>query len=119
MDLERKGYRAVVDLPITAAGMVVHLKGVGPIRVFKAVSQDGDVEYWATNDLAMDELRRLELAERCWSVEEYHRALSNAATSSAIVSSIQRNTDRVTLLSYKVEIASLNNSTRLKGHSEV
>ena len=23
----------------------------------------------------MDELRRLELAERCWAVEEYHRAL--------------------------------------------
>ena len=39
------------------------------------VSRDGDVEYWATNDLVMDELRRLELAERGWAVEEYHRVL--------------------------------------------
>src|SRR5439155_24824975 len=45
------------------------------VRVFRAVSRDGDVGYWATNDLAMDELRRLELAERCWAVEEYHRVL--------------------------------------------
>ena len=51
------------------------MEGFGPIRVFKAVSRDGDVEYWATNDLAMDELGRQDLAERCWAVEEYHRAL--------------------------------------------
>jgi putative transposase len=75
VDLDRTGYRAVGELPIAAAGTIVHLKGFGPIRVFKAVSRDGDVEYWATDDLAMDELRRLELAERCWSIEEYHRAL--------------------------------------------
>ena len=75
VDLDRMGYRAVGVLPIDAAGTIVHLKGFGAIRVFKVVSRDGDVEYWATNDLAMDELRRLELAERCWAVEEYHRAL--------------------------------------------
>jgi hypothetical protein len=43
---------------------VVHLEGYGLIRVFKIVSRDGDIEYWATNDLAMDELTRLRLAER-------------------------------------------------------
>jgi putative transposase len=75
VDLNRGGYRAVGVLPIDAGGTLVHLKGFGPIRVFKAVSRDGDVEYRATNDLAMDELRRLELAERCRSIEEYHRAL--------------------------------------------
>jgi Transposase DDE domain len=75
VDLDRRGYQAVALAPIAAAGTVVHLKGFGPIRVFKAVSRDGDVEYWATNDLAMDELRRVVLAERCWSIEEYHRAL--------------------------------------------
>ena len=75
VDLDRVGYRPVGALPIAASGTVVHLKGFGPIRVFKAVSRDGDVEYWATNDLAMDELRRLEPAERCRAVEEYHRAL--------------------------------------------
>jgi putative transposase len=75
VDLDRRGYRAVSRVPIAAGGTVVHLEGFGPIEVFKAVSRDGDVEYWATNDLEMDELRRLELAERCWAVEEYHRAL--------------------------------------------
>lgn len=75
VDLNRQGYRAVSALEIPEGGIVVHLEGFGSVRVFKAVSRDGDVEYWATNDLTMDELRRLALAERCWAVEEYHRAL--------------------------------------------
>ena len=94
VDLDRRGYQAVGVLPIAAAGTVVHLKGFGSIRVFKAVSRDGDVEYWATNDLAMDELRRLGLAERCWSIEEYHRALKqccNVERCQARSSRAQRN----------------------------
>jgi hypothetical protein len=94
VDLDRGGYRAVGSQPIEASGTIVHLKGFGPIRVFKAVSRDGDVEYWATNDLAMDELRRLELAERCWSIEEYHRALKqccNVERCQARSSRAQRN----------------------------
>ena len=75
VDLDRQGYQAVALVPIAPAGTVVHREGFGPVKVFKGVSRDGDVEYWATNDLAMDELRRLELAEQCWAVEEYHRAL--------------------------------------------
>ena len=75
VDFERQGYRAVSEVPITSEGTIVHLEGFGLIKVFKVVSRDGDIEYWATNDLTMDELRRLELAERCWAVEEYHRAL--------------------------------------------
>src|SRR4051794_30919227 len=39
------------------------------------VSRDGDIEYWATNDLAMDELTRLAHAEQCWGIENYHRGL--------------------------------------------
>jgi hypothetical protein len=45
------------------------------IKVFKIVVKDGDIEYWATNDQKMDELRRLTLAERSWAVEDYHRIL--------------------------------------------
>ena len=75
VDLDRRGYQAVRELAIGAGGTIVHLEGFGPIRVFKVVSRDGDIEYWATNDLAMDELTRLELAERCWAIEDYHRAL--------------------------------------------
>ncbi len=75
VDLDRQGYRAVSDLAFATSSLVVHLQGFGSVRVFKVVSRDGDIEYWATNDLAMSDLRRLELAERSWAIEEYHRAV--------------------------------------------
>jgi putative transposase len=75
VDLDRQGYRAVSETAIAAAGTVVHLEGFGSIRVFKVVSRDGDIEYWATNDLEMDELGRLTYAERAWAIENYHRGL--------------------------------------------
>ncbi len=75
VDLDRQGYRAVADLPFATSSIAAHLQGFGSVRVFKVVSRDGDIEYWATNDLAMDDLRRLELAERSWTIEQYHRAL--------------------------------------------
>jgi putative transposase len=75
VDLDRQGYRAVAGVEIAAGGTIVHLEGFGSIRVFKVVSRDGDIEYWATNDLAMDELTRLAHAEQCWAIENYHRGL--------------------------------------------
>jgi putative transposase len=75
VDRDRRGDQAVALVPIDPAGAIVHREGFGSVKVFKVVSRDGAIESWATNDLAMDELRRLELAERCWAVEEYHRAL--------------------------------------------
>jgi putative transposase len=60
---------------VTAAGRVVHLEGYGRIKVFAIAARDGGIEYWATDDLAMSELTRLELTERVWAVEEYHRGL--------------------------------------------
>ena len=75
VDLDRQGYRAVAGLAIAPGGTVVHLEGFGSVRVFKVVSRDGDIEYWATNDLAMDELTRLGHAEQCWGIENYHRGL--------------------------------------------
>ncbi|MBI3732650.1 MAG: hypothetical protein HY259_04230 [Chloroflexi bacterium] len=42
--------RPVSELPIAASGTFVHLKGYSLIRVFKGVTPDGDIEYWATND---------------------------------------------------------------------
>jgi len=63
LDVDRAGYRPVSQLAIGDGGLVVHMEGFGPLRVFKAASRDGDVEYWATNDLGMDELGRQMLAE--------------------------------------------------------
>jgi hypothetical protein len=75
VDVARAGTRAVGEAAIEGSGTLAHLPGFGSIRVFKVVSRDGDVEYWATNDLGMDELARLTVSERSWSVETYHRVL--------------------------------------------
>jgi putative transposase len=75
VNLDRQGLKPVSQTAIVAVGTVVHLEGYGLIRVFKIVSRDGDIEYWATGDLAMDELERLRLSEWCWAIEDYHRGL--------------------------------------------
>lgn len=75
VNLDRQGLRAVGDTPIEERGTVVHLEGYGLVRVFRIVSRDGDIEHWATDDLAMDELTRLKLAEQSWAIENYHRGL--------------------------------------------
>ena len=62
-------------LPIEPTGTIVHLKGYGLIRVFKVDTPEGDIEYWATNDLQMDELTRLKYTEWSWTIEEYHRGI--------------------------------------------
>ncbi len=67
--------RAVSDLPIAETGTVVHLEGYGWIRVFRLVALNGDTEYWATNDQAMDAGQRLKYAEFAWGIEVYHREL--------------------------------------------
>lgn len=72
---DRSGNRAIREVDIGTQGRIVHLKGYGMIRVFKIVAPDGDIDYWATNDLEMGELQRLQWAEFEWSIEEYHRGL--------------------------------------------
>ena len=42
------------EVAIAARGTVVHLQGYGLVLVFRIVAPDGDTEYWATSDLAMD-----------------------------------------------------------------
>ncbi len=69
------GLRPLPEVELAAAGTVVHLKGYGLVKVFKLVAPDGDIEYWATNDLEMDELQRLHYAEYIWTIESYHRGI--------------------------------------------
>lgn len=54
---------------------ILHLTGYGLIRVFKLVTTDGDIEYWATNDLQMDDLTRVKWAGYAWTIENYHRGI--------------------------------------------
>lgn len=87
---DNTGNRPLSDVDISSTGSVVHLKGYGFVKVFKIVTPNGDidavnaaaggflrqnVDYWATNSLSLHELRRLQLAEFAWTVEEYHRGL--------------------------------------------
>lgn len=62
-----------VDIP--PEGKEVHLKAYGFIKVFKIVSKDGDIDYWATDMLDMDEPKRKKMAGYSWKIEEYHRGI--------------------------------------------
>jgi putative transposase len=75
VNLDRQGNRAIQELAIAAGGTVVHLEGFGLVKAFRIVASNGHTEHWITNDLDMDELQRLALAEQAWGVEEYHRGL--------------------------------------------
>jgi hypothetical protein len=70
-----KGNVPLSSAVISEAGTSVHLKGYGFIKVFRIVAKNGDTEYRATDDLDTDELRRLQLSEFSWKIEEYHRGL--------------------------------------------
>jgi hypothetical protein len=72
---DNTGDRPVCEVNLAETGTVVHLKGYGFIKVFKIVAKDGDIEYWATNDLKMPPLQRLQFAEFGWTIEQYHRGL--------------------------------------------
>ena len=72
---DKTGNRRIGNVAIGPQGRIVHLKGYGLIRVFKIVAPDGDIDYWATNDLEMRPLQRLQWAEFEWLIEEYHRGL--------------------------------------------
>jgi hypothetical protein len=72
---DNTGNRPLSDLNISPTGTVVHLKGYGFVKVFKIVTPDGDIDYWATNDLNLEQLQRLHLPEFAWAIEEYHPGL--------------------------------------------
>ena len=67
--------RPVRQIDTDEQGDIVHLKAYGLIKLFKIVKTDDDIEYWATNDLEMNVLKRLKYAEFSWMIEIYHRAI--------------------------------------------
>ena len=44
----------VSSIEIPPEGRIVHLKGFGMVKVFRTVSREGDVDYWATDDIDMN-----------------------------------------------------------------
>ena len=75
VNLNRQGVLPVKDVAIAATGTDVYLPGYGLVRVFRIAAPDGSTTHWATNDLAMTELTRLQIAEASWKIEEYHRGI--------------------------------------------
>jgi hypothetical protein len=65
----------IQDIEISLEGREVHLKAYGFIKVFRIVAKDGDIGYWATDVLEMDEAKREKMGGYSWKIEEYHRGL--------------------------------------------
>jgi putative transposase len=72
---DQQGTRPLSQTPIAPSGTEVWLPGFGLVKVFGIVAPDGDTAYWATNDLKMGELTRLQFAEFSWTIEHYHRGI--------------------------------------------
>lgn len=66
---------SVSDVTIPSHGRKVYLKEYGAIKVFRTDSKNGDAEYWATNDLSLNERNLAGLIRKGWQVEEYHRGI--------------------------------------------
>jgi DDE superfamily endonuclease len=67
--------QAISTVGIPGPGRVVHLPGYGSIRVFRVVATNGDTDHWATSDLGMSALARLQYGEFAWRIEGYHRGI--------------------------------------------
>jgi putative transposase len=69
-------FRAISDIEIPSEGRIVQLKDYGPVKVFRTVrNEDGELQYWATDDLEMDVKKRDELESMGWGIEVYHRGI--------------------------------------------
>lgn len=75
VSVDGRQYGAVSELGIPQQGVTVSLKGYGPAKVFRTVRKDGEVRYWATDDLSMDSRKREELESTGWGIEVYHRGI--------------------------------------------
>jgi putative transposase len=67
--------RTLDEVAIGVAGVVVHLRGYGLIRVFRTDDPDGVAEYWASSDLGLEAGMRQYYAELSFAIENYHRDL--------------------------------------------
>ena len=75
VDPDRSGNRPLASLELSASGTIVHLKGYGLVKVFRIDAPDGDIEYWASSDLGMHELQRVQYAGYANTIEQYHRGI--------------------------------------------
>lgn len=67
--------KPISECDISDQGTIVYLPGYGQIKVFRIDTKNGDTQYWATDNLSMTPIVRLQYAELCWTIEDYHRGL--------------------------------------------
>ena len=72
---KRTGNVPIGTVEVPPEGRVVHLKAYGFVKVFKTVSSDGDVEYYATDDLETSAKESERLSDQGWGIEVYHRGI--------------------------------------------
>ena len=53
----------------------MHFKGYGLIKVFRIDAPGDDIEYWASSDLGMDELQRVQYVEYANTTRQFHRSI--------------------------------------------
>ena len=67
--------RTLDEVAIGLAGVVVHLRGYGLIRVSRTDGPDGVAEYWASDDLGLEAGMSQHYAELSFAIENHHRDL--------------------------------------------
>lgn len=67
------------ELAIPREGLIVDLKFVGQTKIFKFIATDGDIEYWATNNIHSTSEDIRQAGALRWRIEEYHRGLKQTA----------------------------------------
>lgn len=63
------------EINISPEGTIVHLKMYGNIKVFKFITKNSDIEYYATNNLNLSSTDIRRANAKRWKIEEYHRGL--------------------------------------------
>jgi len=67
--------RTLDEVALGVEGKIVHLRGYGPIRVFRTDAPDGVAGSWASSDLGLEAGMRRHYAELSFAIENYHRDL--------------------------------------------
>ena len=63
---------AVTEVDVPEEGCEVHLRGYGPIKVFRVRHIEKEPEFWATDLLMMDPEHRSDLRKIVLKIEEFH-----------------------------------------------
>ena len=70
-----KPHTQICQLDIPNEGLTVHLKGYGPIKVFRFAGKNGRTDYIGTSRLDLTQEQIKAFFERRWSIEVMHREL--------------------------------------------